>query len=55
MPLQPNNTIRERLKCLGEYVGDLQGLQDVNSARYASDKLLRRAVERTLQLAIEAC
>lgn len=40
---------------LNEYVGDLRELQSVNFKTYEENKLLRRTVERTLHLAIEAC
>ena len=47
--------VRERLRLLSEYVNDLLGLQNVDLQTYAEDKLIRRAVERTLHLAVEAC
>jgi len=43
------------LRLLAEYVSDLRELQDVDPQTYTENKLLRRAVERTLHLAIEAC
>lgn len=43
------------MRLLAEYVSDLRELQDVDPQTYAENKLLRRAVERTLHLAIEAC
>lgn len=39
---------------LNEYVGDLLDLQDVDFATYVENKLVRRTVERTLHLAVEA-
>ena len=47
--------LRGRLRLLAEYVSDLRELQDVDPQTYTENKLLRRAVERTLHLAIEAC
>jgi uncharacterized protein YutE (UPF0331/DUF86 family) len=47
--------LRERLRLLNEYVSDLREVQDVDPQTYAENKLLRRAVERTLHLAVEAC
>jgi len=47
--------LRERLRLLAEYVSDLRELQGADPQTYSEDKLLRRAVERTLHLAIEAC
>lgn len=50
-----NDILHERFKLLNEYIGDLRGLQDVNFESYEEDKLIRRAAERTLHLAVEAC
>ena len=36
-------------------MNDLLELQNVDLQTYAEDKLIRRAVERTLHLAVEAC
>lgn len=36
-------------------MSDLRDLQDVDAKTYAENKLIRRAVERTLHLAVEAC
>jgi uncharacterized protein YutE (UPF0331/DUF86 family) len=47
--------IEERLKLLREYVRDLRAEQDITFDRYREDKKLRRFVERTLQIAVEAC
>lgn len=47
--------IRERLALLDEYTTDLRQLQSVDFHTYAENKLVRRAVERTLHLAVEAC
>jgi uncharacterized protein YutE (UPF0331/DUF86 family) len=47
--------IYERLKLLNEYIGDLQQLQPVSFDTYQENKLIRRTVERTLHLAVEAC
>ncbi len=40
---------------LDEYVGDLKDLQNIDFQEYKENKILRRAVERTLHLAVEAC
>jgi uncharacterized protein YutE (UPF0331/DUF86 family) len=47
--------LRGRLRLLAQYVSDLRELQDVDPQTYTENKLLRRAVEQTLHLAIEAC
>ena len=36
-------------------MSDLRELQDVDCATYIENKLIRRTVERTLHLAVEAC
>jgi len=43
------------LKLLAEYTNDLRELQSVNLEEYQENKLVRKAVERTLHTAIEAC
>lgn len=43
------------MKLLAEYIGDLQELQSVSFEEYRENKLIRKAVERTLHTAIEAC
>jgi uncharacterized protein YutE (UPF0331/DUF86 family) len=43
------------LKLLAEYTGDLSELQGINLDEYQANKLVRKAVERTLHTAIEAC
>ncbi len=43
------------MKLLAEYIGDLRELQSVNLEEYQANKLIRKAVERTLHTAIEAC
>jgi uncharacterized protein YutE (UPF0331/DUF86 family) len=40
---------------LDEYIKDLRDLQSVNFVEYEENKLIRRTVERTLHLAVEAC
>lgn len=47
--------IEERLGLLRDYLRDLRAEQDVTLEQYREDKKLRRFVERTLQIAIEAC
>jgi len=53
--MSDHDVIRERLRLLAEYTSDLSELQDVEFAEYAENKLIRRYVERTLHLAVEAC
>jgi uncharacterized protein YutE (UPF0331/DUF86 family) len=43
------------LRLLNDYVSDLRELQAVDAQTYEENKLIRRAVERTLHLAVEAC
>lgn len=50
-----DEVLHARLSLLNEYVSDLRGLQDVNFQTYEENKLIRRTVERTLHLAVEAC
>lgn len=47
--------IRERLKLLEEYISDLEDVQKTSWAEFQHNKVLRRYVERTLQIAVEAC
>lgn len=47
--------LRARLTLLDEYIKDLLELQKVSFEEYEENKLIRRAVERTLHLAVEAC
>ena len=49
-----NGVIQARLALLNEYVSDLRELQGVDFATYVENKLVRRTVERTLHLAVEA-
>ncbi len=55
MPSDTTLIIEERLKLLREYLRDLRAEQDVTFDQYQEDKKLRRFVERTLQIAVEAC
>jgi uncharacterized protein YutE (UPF0331/DUF86 family) len=50
-----NNIIKNRLLKLEEYLNDLQEYQDISFNEYKDNKVIRRFVERTLQLAIESC
>ena len=52
-----DDVIANRLKFLAEYLDDLQTFQKqaINFKVYLKNNLLRRAVERTLQIAVEAC
>lgn len=47
--------LHERLKQLNEYISDLRELQQIDFKSYEENKIIRRAVERTLHLAVEAC
>jgi uncharacterized protein YutE (UPF0331/DUF86 family) len=44
-----------RLLKLEEYINDLKEYEDIKFIKYENDKLLKRFIERTLQLAIESC
>lgn len=50
-----HDVIRERLRLLDEYMTDLSEVQGTDFATYEDNKVLRRYIERTLQMAIEAC
>ncbi|MBM7557339.1 type VII toxin-antitoxin system HepT family RNase toxin [Halanaerobacter jeridensis] len=47
--------VRSRLLKLEEYINDLKEYQNIKFVKYQNDKLIKRFVERTLQLAIESC
>ncbi|MBI1921462.1 MAG: DUF86 domain-containing protein [Geobacter sp.] len=47
--------VERLLGLLEEYLNDLESVQDVGFDEYKSAKQVRRFVERTLQIAIEAC
>lgn len=49
--------VNERLRLLAEYVGDLQDYRALAPSFkvYQDNKMLRGAVERTLQVAVEIC
>jgi len=49
--------VNERLRLLAEYVDDLRGYkaQATSFKVYQDNKMLRRAVERSLQVAVEIC
>ena len=53
--MDEESVVGARLKLLAEYIGDLRELQGVNLEEYQANKLIRKAVERTLHTAIEAC
>jgi uncharacterized protein YutE (UPF0331/DUF86 family) len=53
--LDEGTVIRERLKLLSEYSNDLRQWQAVDLETYLENKLIRRAVERTLHLAVQVC
>ena len=50
-----NGVLLERLKLLKEYKQDLTEFQSLDFEAYQENKVIRRAVERTFQIAIEAC
>lgn len=43
------------MKLLAEYISDLEEVQAVAWDEFLANKVLRRYVERTLQLAVESC
>lgn len=47
--------IQERLKLLDGYIRQLRQLSESSLEEYRANEILRRAVERLLHLAIEAC
>ncbi len=47
--------VRGRLKLLAEYLADLKEICGISWTDFSENKVLRRYVERTLHLAIEAC
>ncbi|HHW39704.1 MAG TPA: DUF86 domain-containing protein [Syntrophomonadaceae bacterium] len=47
--------LEEKLKLLAEYVADLEEQKHVSPTDLKENKLLRRYLERTLHLAVEAC
>jgi len=47
--------LAEKTKLLGEYIGDLEEKKEVKLSALLNDKVLRRYIERTLHLAVEAC
>ncbi len=47
--------LKSRLSLLAEYITDLEEAQEIPVEEYLRDKVKRRFIERTLQLAIEAC
>ena len=53
--MDEESVLEARLKLLAEYTGDLRELQSVSLEEYQANKLIRKAVERTLHTAIEAC
>ncbi len=46
--------VLERLKLLEGYISDLEAVQAISFAEFEENKVMRRFVERTLHLAIEA-
>jgi len=47
--------ITEKIKFLAEYIADLEEEHNVSLNEFISNKMLRRYVERTFQMAIECC
>ncbi|TWH47932.1 DUF86 domain-containing protein [Sporomusa sp. KB1] len=47
--------VERKLMLLAEYVQDLKEIQQITFEEFTSDKRLRRYVERTLHVALEAC
>lgn len=47
--------LQEKLKLLAEYIADLEEQRGISLSELKENKLLRRYVERTLHLAVEAC
>lgn len=45
----------EKIKLLAEYISDLEEKAGVGLNELKEDKILRRYLERTLHLAVEAC
>lgn len=45
----------ERLKRLGEYIADLEEVSGATWEEFRGNKVLRRYIERTLQMAVECC
>ncbi|MEA3397845.1 MAG: DUF86 domain-containing protein [Chloroflexota bacterium] len=52
-----DDIVASRLKLLAEYVDELHGyqIQAISFHTYQDNKMLRRAVERALQVAMEVC
>ncbi|BBB93530.1 type VII toxin-antitoxin system HepT family RNase toxin [Methylomusa anaerophila] len=47
--------VRQKLALLAEYLQDLREVEGVTTEEFVCDKRLRRYIERTLQVAVEAC
>jgi uncharacterized protein YutE (UPF0331/DUF86 family) len=50
-----SEVLQERLKLLDEYTSDLRAFQEISFQEYQENKIIRRAVERTLHLVVETC
>lgn len=50
-----DDVVEERLTLLDEYITDLKGLNPASLLEYREKKLMRKAAERLLQTAVEAC
>lgn len=48
-------TIARRLTFLEEYCSDLDEARSLSWEKFARDKVIRRYIERTLHMAVEAC
>jgi len=53
--LVDKNLILRKISELEEYITQLEELKDVTVEEYSKDWKIQRAVERTLQIAIELC
>ncbi|MBS4029895.1 MAG: DUF86 domain-containing protein [Clostridiales bacterium] len=49
------DVLKQRLLLLCEYIDDLENAGGISYEEFLQDKVTRRYIERTLQLAIEAC
>lgn len=49
------NLLKRKIAQLGEYLADLQELQEISFDEFKADKKIHRYAERTFHLAIECC
>jgi len=50
-----NEIVEKLLSLVSEYLGDLKAVKDITYPEFKRDTKIRRFVERTLQIAMEAC